>query len=810
MLLAISSVKPLARAAVHSPLFIGAPHTPVAASALEVENASVLGALLLPSSMPPPALPGVRGGVGGLDASPLALLVTPAPLLTGAGALSAWPNVTRATFMRAMDDTTSSLAAVHRHAVDAVFSILRADATSVSGVHRPNQRAICAWLLRVLRANAARAQEVPRRAISSDAFFLNYGWLLFDLALPIMSTPGVALHSLTCFQQEAAQLTPPASPPLLAAASSTASVSTGGGGDRIAALQVADALLALRRLMASSTLTLEADNPDAVALLDMKFATQVFAYACMALDWGIVRAAGVMSREQRYLAHVGSSAEGGTDMLRSLQGNRIACNLHRQHPHMLATALHFIVCVCEVMGRAYSMLTRGAFPFAPPASDTGSASPPLPTLDTAPASDARLLFPADFITSLAKAVEFIASARSPLDGRPVVRAAHLSDALAASAPGIVHTFVGLLGAPADVLPSPHARAAMGDALYALLLFAGPSERDEGGDDDSSAPTIDRDDAVASVMWPAVAAAAAPACAMHLVPTLMQLYGDVEGTGFYDKTMHRMRVTGLLNALWQERAHAPAFSAGDTSRLVGFANGVIAHATGLLHTALTGLTSVRAALRLQTDTGAWAALSDAAREEATRTVTDTGNEVRGSMSLVNESMALLDSLTRDPGMCLLFTRDELVDRFATFLMRNLLMLLGPKGTQLKLDNPGAYHFHSRRLLLQLTKCVLRMSALPRFMRAAAECEVYTPSLCAQAVRIVRRIALLPAEGGVLSLRAFEDFMTRVLDMASAAQDEALIAQDAPAEYQDFMGLMKVCGTHARVSSSSMSASREACA
>jgi hypothetical protein len=68
----------------------------------------------------------------------------------------------------------------------------------------------------------------------------------------------------------------------------------------------------------------------------------------------------------------------------------------------------------------------------------------------------------------------------------------------------------------------------------------------------------------------------------LVPVMMQLYGDVEATSFYERFDHRHRIARVLRQLWSLESHRPAFrtfaktaeEGNDDCDFVKFAHGIL--------------------------------------------------------------------------------------------------------------------------------------------------------------------------------------------------------------------------------------------
>ena len=83
-----------------------------------------------------------------------------------------------------------------------------------------------------------------------------------------------------------------------------------------------------------------------------------------------------------------------------------------------------------------------------------------------------------------------------------------------------------------------------------------------------------------------------------------------------------------------------------------------------------------------------------------------------ISLANETVNMLSYLTTE--IQVPFLRTEILDRFSAMLNYNLVNLVGPKCSNLKVQNPEEYRFNPRNLLADILKVYLNFSVRAEFV------------------------------------------------------------------------------------------------
>ncbi len=110
-----------------------------------------------------------------------------------------------------------------------------------------------------------------------------------------------------------------------------------------------------------------------------------------------------------------------------------------------------------------------------------------------------------------------------------------------------------------------------------------------------------------------------------------------------------------------------------------------------------------------------------------------------MALGNETVNMLEYMTAEVAEP--FLTPEMVERLAAMLDYNLLSLVGPKCTELKVKNQDKYRFQPRILLQQLISVYLNLCKSKEFIQAVArDGRSYDKELFSKAAKILRRCGL----------------------------------------------------------------------
>lgn len=115
----------------------------------------------------------------------------------------------------------------------------------------------------------------------------------------------------------------------------------------------------------------------------------------------------------------------------------------------------------------------------------------------------------------------------------------------------------------------------------------------------------------------------------------------------------------------------------------------------------------------------------------------------------------------------FLVNEIVDRLAAMLDYNLVQLVGPKCTELKVANPEKYHFQPRKLLSEIMDVYLNLNS-PTFVEAVArDGRSYRKEYFSKAASILQKHNLKSID----DIRALEKFVNQVeLAIQSGVEEE----------------------------------------
>ena len=324
-----------------------------------------------------------------------------------------------------------------------------------------------------------------------------------------------------------------------------------------------------------------------------------------------------------------------------------------------------------------------------------------------------------------------------------IGALHVLDAAPKAAlRDLLDFFVVAMGSPKFVY-SPHVRARMGDAVFFAFLpqWALHPDDDDGLGRASRRTVRPREQAIEESL----------VSQRHLVPVLMQLYADVEATGFYESVEHRHKIALVIRHLWELPGHRDSFRAfaatasdDDTEArtpFVKFAMGLFKQTNTNVTDSLAKLKEIRATLAERADAARWAALSAQDREQREQMLDDNTAAVRGALQLANEVTEMIKYLSTDRefarALTVPFLRAPLVN-----MLGSILTPLASKArhAELQLDDPRSYNFHPEqmltRVLLTLGNVAANVTDPDAFVAALSACAYYDYDVFQRAADTVR--------------------------------------------------------------------------
>ncbi|KAF9586088.1 hypothetical protein BGW38_009841 [Lunasporangiospora selenospora] len=231
----------------------------------------------------------------------------------------------------------------------------------------------------------------------------------------------------------------------------------------------------------------------------------------------------------------------------------------------------------------------------------------------------------------------------------------------------------------------------------------------------------------------------PLALKHLVPALMNFYVEVENTGrhsqFYDKFNIRYNISQILKFVWTNPIHRDMVKAESkrSESFVRFANLLMNDTTYLLDEGLSKLTEIHEIEVEMDDKARWESQTPQHRQEREGILRTAQRQASSYIALGNETVNMLSYLTveiKEP-----FLTAEIVDRLATMLDYNLVILVGEKMSTLKVKNPDEYRFQPRILLSDIISIYLHLDC-PTFIAALARDDrSYSAGIFHKACRIL---------------------------------------------------------------------------
>ncbi|KAK6339107.1 hypothetical protein TWF696_009891 [Orbilia brochopaga] len=268
---------------------------------------------------------------------------------------------------------------------------------------------------------------------------------------------------------------------------------------------------------------------------------------------------------------------------------------------------------------------------------------------------------------------------------------------------------------------------------------------------------------------------------NLMHSLMSFYIEVEQTGahtqFYDKFNIRYNISQVVKSIWRNPNYREKL--GQESRInpdffVRFVALLLNDVTYLLDESLSKLSEIH---RLQNELENQN-LEDTPRQERERSLASSEHHATTYVSLANETVLMVKMFTAAVPDA--FVSPELVHRLAGMLDYNLVALVGPKCSNLRVKNPQKYRFDPKTLLSEMISIYLNLGTRPDFVRAiAADGRSYSPDLFPRAHAILAKIGFKSPEE-LLSLKVLSD---AVADAKRATEQGEEELGEIPDEFLD---------------------------
>jgi len=208
---------------------------------------------------------------------------------------------------------------------------------------------------------------------------------------------------------------------------------------------------------------------------------------------------------------------------------------------------------------------------------------------------------------------------------------------------------------------------------------------------------------------------------HLATILMRFYIDIEKTGHHNQFVHkftvRQQIQVVLKQMWSTpQLHESIVNASNVDHFVHFISKVLDDALFLLEEGLQTLHEIRTLQQEMKDTDTWNSLSEAAKSEKREEHEKAEKRARSLFLTADGTVDMLQYLTTE--IIKPFMSPELVGRIANMLNYFLEQLVGPKCTQLAVENREKLSFHPKKILGTLVDIYLNLWQ-PEFVKVVSK-------------------------------------------------------------------------------------------
>ena len=232
----------------------------------------------------------------------------------------------------------------------------------------------------------------------------------------------------------------------------------------------------------------------------------------------------------------------------------------------------------------------------------------------------------------------------------------------------------------------------------------------------------------------------PLVRSSLIPALCELYVECEfgERQFYNKFGTRHLISAILKYLWdlEGQRRTLVTLSEDLERFIPFLNMLGNDVVFLLDHGLDDLAAIRNEQIERADTVQWNRQPQHTIQERNADFRRREGGCASMMNLANSAVNILFYITRvikTPFVC-----PEFVPRMASITLSAVDKLVGPKVSELKVDNKAQYNFHPRSLLREICGVIVNLSESREFLIAlASEEQFYKPRNLNKALRLIRK-------------------------------------------------------------------------
>ncbi|KAJ5112297.1 hypothetical protein N7532_000342 [Penicillium argentinense] len=270
---------------------------------------------------------------------------------------------------------------------------------------------------------------------------------------------------------------------------------------------------------------------------------------------------------------------------------------------------------------------------------------------------------------------------------------------------------------------------------------------------------------------------------YLLHAIMKFYIEAEHTGthtqFFDKFNIRYEIFQIIKCIWPNTLYREKLSNQANQNLdffVRFVNMLLNDVTYVLDESFGAFKTIH---NTQTELNREGnSMDQATRQQREEHLATAQRSAKSYMQLTNETVAMLKLFTE--ALADSFTMPEIVQRLADMLDYNLDAMVGPKSSNLRVDNLQEYGFNPRALLTEITDVYLNLMGKQNFVVAVArDGRSYKPANFEKAADIMRKWSLKSPE----ELRRWSSLQKKVMDAKAEDEQAEEDLGEIPDEYLD---------------------------
>lgn len=349
-------------------------------------------------------------------------------------------------------------------------------------------------------------------------------------------------------------------------------------------------------------------------------------------------------------------------------------------------------------------------------------------------------------------------------------------------------FIVVMLVTPNIITMPHLRADLGDIIFYVYL---PMEAQN--------PKITSRHRVLS-MREKLIENTSPIVCNHLVLALLSLYGDVEGTGYYQRATYRQHISLILSHLWNFSSHRPTFQKFASTALsaateeyetpfVKFTTGVLNQTNNAVGESLPRLREIKKYQDEQKNAAFWNSLSEEEKKQKNELLEENENHVRHDLMVANQVIDMLNYLSTDELFVRAFKTPAIGNRFVDMTASILNHLASPRGRDLKIDNPEAYEFYPKEMLSKIVSTLLSCSGIltgnvdMEFALKVGQSAFYDYQIFAKATALVKSFGFVMWDDKRLD--SFESFNKACQEAKQAKAEMEVQYGEIPEEFLDPM-------------------------